>query len=621
MLFRVFFCVFWIGIFSGNIISAEVTENYYADQLNKLELFKGTNEGYELDAFATRAQGAVMLVRYIGVEEEVLSAFKDGSLKHPFADVPSWASAHVAYLYQHGLTIGISSNEYGSEDAITANQYGTMLLRMLGFDDSNGDFEWDEAINFIQSNYDIDEDLLTEYKIYASKGMIRDILVKLSYSCIDFEFNGSEYSVLEKLLSDKVISMNQYNGFQDKRIQYQSNPKKDNSNDYAKDNANEDVKDNEVRAIWLSYLDLKPMILNQSESNFRSNIKNSFNKINDAGFNTVYVQVRPFSDALYKSDYYPWSHIINGTEGVDPGYDPLYIMITEAKALNLKIEAWINPYRVRTNVMVEPLSENSSISRMIKENNRVTIRVNNTVVLNPAYENVQQLIINGVQEIIENYDVDGIHFDDYFYPSGDLTLDREEYDAYVSQGGNLSHGDFRREQINMLIRNVYKTIKAYDASLTFGISPQGNFGNNYDETFIDIDKWVHSEGYIDYVCPQIYYGFENETSPFIKSISEWNDLVKDTNVKLYIGLAAYKIGLEDRWAGTGINEWKDKSDQLMEMINKSRKLINYGGVAVFRYESLFIRKEMNEQVSEELTNIERIFINSDDHLEAYMLNQ
>jgi len=132
--------------------------------------------------------------------------------------------------------------------------------------------------------------------------------------------------------------------------------------------------------------------------------------------------------------------------------------------------------------------------------------------------------------------------------------------------------------------------------------------NNYDSQFIDVKKWVQNPGYIDYICPQVYYGFENEGNNFEKSINEFSEMITQQSVKLYLGLAPYKLGNEDKWAGSGKDEWKDTKDILKRQIEAGRKLENYDGVFFFRYDSLFNPSaSVKNQVEEEVNNLKSIF--------------
>ncbi len=342
----------------------------------------------------------------------------------------------------------------------------------------------------------------------------------------------------------------------------------------------------EVRAVWISYLEFLNVGQNRSKSQFTSSISSMFDEAADFGLNTVYVQVRPFGDALYESDYFPWSYVLTGEEGIDPGYDPLAVMVSCARDSGLRIEAWINPYRVRAAGSSRELDDSNPAARSLSSGGSLAVAYNGGVFYNPASQEARNLITDGVVEILKKYDVDGIHFDDYFYPTTDAAFDAAEYASYQNGGGSLSLADWRRQNVTALIRQVASAVREADSSAAFGISPQARMDINYNQQYADIGAWCRA-GWLDYVCPQIYFGFDHDTVPFDACADEWNDLVGGTGTVLYTGLAAYKCGASDGYAGGGVNEWLNNSDLLSQMVKCARKLSGYGGFAVYRYDSLF----------------------------------
>jgi len=364
----------------------------------------------------------------------------------------------------------------------------------------------------------------------------------------------------------------------------------------------------EIKGIWLSYLDLASMLKGKNENEFRKNISQAIKNVEAMGLNTLIVQVRPFSDALYQSKYYPWSIYCSGIEGNAPGYDPLEVIIEEAHLRNIRVEAWINPYRVRSDSVKLPLSLENPASKWIKDGSDNIIKCNGGIYYNPGKEEVRQLIVNGVKEIVESYEVDGIHFDDYFYPSSDVSIDSKAYGEDISSGGDLDLENWRRENVNILVRQVYSIVKEISPEVVFGISPQGSMDNNYNSQFIDVKKWVQNPGYIDYICPQIYYGFLNDNSNFQQVIEEFNSLVTESTVNLYIGLSVYKVGSEDTWAGNGKDEWRNSTGILKRQVEASRKLKKYKGILLFRYDSLFNpSSNVKSQIQQERGNLKSLF--------------
>ena len=357
----------------------------------------------------------------------------------------------------------------------------------------------------------------------------------------------------------------------------------------------------EVRGVWMSYLTLEPMIKGKTQTEFVRNIRAAFQEAADFGMNTVFVQVRPFGDALYDSGYFPWSSYLTGTEGVDPGYDPLALMCSLADEQGLRIEAWLNPYRVRLS-NGKPMSDDNQAKKWLAAGSDAVIEWNGGVYYNPGSPDARKLIVNGVREIVQNYDVDGIHFDDYFYPTTDMSFDASTWQA---SGSGLSQADWRRENVNILVREVYAAIKEIDSSCLFGISPQGNLEINYEGQFADVAVWLSNPGYVDYICPQIYYGYRNSTCPFAETVEAWNSLITVEGIKLYVGLAPYKLGAVDQWAGEGKNEWLYTTDLLAQMVRTARRASHYGGVLFYSYESLF--QTDTQQVRSERANLKELF--------------
>lgn len=353
-------------------------------------------------------------------------------------------------------------------------------------------------------------------------------------------------------------------------------------NQAAYSRALEDYEENGMKAMWISYLEYMNMDFSTRES-FTGQIQQIFTRCKDMGLNTVIVHTRPFGDAFYPSDYFPYSHLLTGTQGQNPGYDPLAIMVDCAHSTGLRIEAWVNPYRVRLPGKPPRLSaDNPAIDTSL------TIAADGGIYYNPALPRVRQLVVNGVVEIVEKYHVDGIHFDDYFYPGTDPALDSRQYALY---SGNLSLEDWRRENVNALIREVYAAVKQTDDNVVFGISPQGNDDNNYNTQYSDVALWLSTPGYADYIMPQLYWGFDYTTASgsdrfAFKNISySWSQYKKTDGVKLYIGLGAYRIGAGDG-SHTDSDEWTC-GNNLAKMIDVIKANPNLDGYALYRYDNLF----------------------------------
>ena len=341
----------------------------------------------------------------------------------------------------------------------------------------------------------------------------------------------------------------------------------------------------EYRAMWVSYLEWQQFDFSSAEA-FRAGAEEMMANCADLGLNTVIAQVRPFADALYPSQYFPWSHLCTGTQGQDPGFDPLAILIETAHAQGLELEAWLNPYRVQLN---------ASLPGQLAENNpaltspELVKQAGEGLYFDPSSEEVRQLIVDGVTEIVTNYDVDGIHFDDYFYPTTDASFDAEEYAA---SGTSLSLEDWRRDNVNQLVKAVYDAIQAVKPEVRFGISPQGNMDNNYNGQYSDVALWLSTPGYVDYILPQLYWGYGYTTSGgqtrfgFENITAEWTALERAEGVSLYFGLGAYRIGDGDGGNyDNAVTQWQS-GHNLADMIATGRE-VGADGYVLYRYDFLF----------------------------------
>ena len=356
----------------------------------------------------------------------------------------------------------------------------------------------------------------------------------------------------------------------------------------------------EYRGIFISYIELEEYIKDVDNDNSKNNIISILDNMKNNNFNMAILHVRPFSDAIYNSNIYPYSSYVSSSEGINPGYDVLSFFIEEAHKRNIEIHAWINPYRIRNTTNIEDISTSNPAYKYLNTNH-VKIINDKGIFYNPASSEIRELIISGVEEIVANYDVDGIHFDDYFYP--DDTIDLDNYTEYVNSGGTLTLSDYRLNNISLLLKGVYDKIKSIKPNVLFGISPEGNINNNYESNYIDTKKILSEEGYVDYIMPQIYYGFFNEIMPFIDTVNMWNSLITVPNIKLIPALAFYKVGKVDEYAKGGINEWINDDDIIMKQVLLSRNLSNYSGFSLFRYDYIFNLEYQNENTIKERDNL------------------
>ncbi len=339
----------------------------------------------------------------------------------------------------------------------------------------------------------------------------------------------------------------------------------------------------EVRGVWISYIELSEMLTGKTESEFRTAVGTAFDNCKALGLNTVYVHARSHSDAYYRSSLFPWSKYCTGTAGKAPAFDPLAVMVEEAHARKLSFQAWINPLRAC------PAGDTSAqsgykLGEWISEKaGDYIVNVGGTYYLNPAYDEVTRFIAQGAAEIAANYDVDGIHIDDYFYPTTDASFDSRGYSA----SGYTTLSAFRFANCDRLVKCLYSAVKSANSTALFGVSCQGSMDNNYNQMYADVKKWCTESGYTDYIMPQIYYGFENSTQPFERCTSEWSALAQSGKIPLIVGLSASKIGLEDTWAGAGKQEWKTEENILARQFLYAYEQPAYGGVCLYSYRSIF----------------------------------
>lgn len=356
----------------------------------------------------------------------------------------------------------------------------------------------------------------------------------------------------------------------------------------------------EMRGVWVSYIELDMQNeSDKSESAFREKFKDIAITSKNAGFNTLIVQVRPFCDALYKSAYFPYSHILSGEQGVSPNYDALKVMCEICSELDLDIHAWVNPYRISTDSTPQVLSETNPYVI----DNELGEDTENGIFLNPANKMARKLIIDGVTEIVKNYDVDGIQFDDYFYPTQDSEFDDEEYAEYVDTVGAMncmSVDNWRIANVNTLICDTYRAIHKISNDVDFGISPQGNIDNNA-KIYADVKSWCICKGFVDYICPQLYYSLDNPALTFENSLNSWASLDINKNVKLYVGLAGYK-------ANTNSDEgtWLYSDNVLSKEYKIAMQNEKVSGIMLYSYSAL-----EDENASAEISNLKNAIKNSE----------
>ncbi len=332
-----------------------------------------------------------------------------------------------------------------------------------------------------------------------------------------------------------------------------------------------------VKSVWITYYELENMLKNKTKDEFTDEFTGVVSEIKELGFNTITVQVKAFADAFYNSKYYPSSSYFVAHQGDSIPFDPLSIICEIANVMSISVEAWVNPYRVSNNTDFNELSNDNPAYKWKNTDN--TIVTESGIFFNPASSEVTELITNGVKEIVEKYNISAIHFDDYFYPTDIKELDLNSYKKSKSE---LSLKDWRRDNVNNMLKSVSKAIKSYNKNTKFGVSPSANIDENRNTLYANVEEWVGNKALLDYICPQIYYGFKNETMPFMFTTKKWLEIC---SIDMYVGLPLYKAGKEDKYAGVGKNEFK-KSDIISRQIDYLSKIDGIKGIYIFSYSSI-----------------------------------
>lgn len=357
---------------------------------------------------------------------------------------------------------------------------------------------------------------------------------------------------------------------------------------------NTPASQSEMRAVWIPYMSLDMSAsADKSEAAFQKKFDAMVSQAKSSGMNALIVHVRPFGDSLYPSQYFPWSHLLTGTQGQNPGYDPLAYMVKATHAAGLQFHAWVNPLRVRLRSLPTALSSDHPSVQWSADPQKQnwTMHWEGESYFNPGVAQVRDRLVAGVAEIVKNYDVDGVQFDDYFYPTQSASLDST---SYTASGTTLSLADWRKQNINTLVSQVYSSIKAIKPGVVFGISPQANFQNNSNMS-ADVTTWATQSGYVDYLCPQLYVNFDHAVMPYNTTALQWRTLVKNSNVKLYFGLALYKAG-SDADGGS----WKGSGTTISRQIQSGRDM---GMDGFMLYSMPYLN---NEQTREEMKNVQAL---------------
>ena len=350
-------------------------------------------------------------------------------------------------------------------------------------------------------------------------------------------------------------------------------------NDYQALNYDEQI------GVWISYIDLGEMMSDATAEQFREKISQAYKNIVSVCANTVYVHVRAFADAYYPSVMYPYTTSFGSTEP----YDALEIMVEEAHKLGLSFHAWINPLRCQTEESFENMSDEYPLKKFYTEHFGEYINSADGspfLWLDPGAEEVREYVADAAAEIVSRYDVDGIHIDDYFYPTTDEAFDKINFEKSGAQ--DLSK--WRMSNTTKLVLQMNMSIKNIDPTVIFEISPQGNINNNYQQLYADVGSWCASPLICDCIIPQVYFSY-GSTSPYLETIGKWSEMTSDSGVKLVIGLGVYKIAEE--------TEFLETENIIAKQMTDAFSLENVSGVALYNYSTLF---ESDETLADKMSS-------------------
>ncbi|GGT18915.1 glycoside hydrolase family 10 protein [Streptomyces chromofuscus] len=343
----------------------------------------------------------------------------------------------------------------------------------------------------------------------------------------------------------------------------------------------------EMRAVWLATVTNRdwPSRTGMSAAQQSAELLAHLDTAARRRLNTVILQVRPTADALWPSPHEPWSQYLTGTQGRDPGWDPLGTAVAEAHARGLELHAWFNPLRVAVHADPSRLAA----SHPARRHPEWVVAYGGKLYYNPGLPEVRAFVQDAMLDAVAKYPVDAVHFDDYFYPypvAGQTFDDDEAYDTHG--GAFASRADWRRDNIDRLVRDTAARIRSVRPGTRFGISPFGVWRNaatdprgsdtralqSYDDVYADTRKWVR-ENWIDYICPQLYWHIGNSSADYAKLVPWWAEVARGSGTQLYVGEALYKAGDPAQPA-----RWQDPAE-LSRHLAFARDFPEVGGHAFF----------------------------------------
>lgn len=381
------------------------------------------------------------------------------------------------------------------------------------------------------------------------------------------------------------------------------------------------AKESEFRGVWVATIEQIDFKQHMTAASFRKDFLTVLQNLKNAGFTALIFQVRPMNDAFYPSEISPYSKWMTGTEGKtftdEPAFDPMKYMVTETRKAGLEFHAWLNPYRVANGISVSKKKYLDSLDKknFARQKQYLVLEYKGSdgktnLILNPGEPEVMNYLFRVVLEIVQKYQVDAIHMDDYFYPYGGLPeqADKKTYENYGAKK-KLTLEEWRRDNVNSLVRNMHILLTRFNQSrkrsVQFGISPFGIWANtplsvklhpknskkkfqsmpegsltagtqSYFEQYADSRKWVR-EGWVDYIVPQLYWNFDHDVAAYAALTDWWAKTVRGTKVKLYTGHGFYRLNKGTSW----------NKDEIPDQLIFNNNFAEVCGCAFFSYIRIF----------------------------------
>ena len=359
-------------------------------------------------------------------------------------------------------------------------------------------------------------------------------------------------------------------------------------------------KTNEVRAVWVATVSNIDVPLYQNDDQYKAYLIDILDTVQALNMNTIFFQVRSMNDAFYPSVHAPYSKYIKGLPGEGLDWDILEFMVEEAHQRGIELHAWINPYRVMNKAAGTKEAKLNSLheDNWARKNPDLVMEDNEgALILNPGEPQVRQYISNVIQELMENYQIDGVHMDDYFYTYGGHKPEHDATAFSKYNPDNLSLADWRRTNIDKLVEQIWYQVEGFNETnnrnIKWGISPIGiwrsieddpngsytgkNSASSYRDQYADTRKWV-KEGWLHYINPQVYWEFSREVAPYADIVKWWNDQAEGTNVKVLVGQGFYRM-IENN---TSMND----ENEMIDQIRLNQRFRNVIGTVFFSYRTL-----------------------------------